>query len=211
MARNPPKTDDTERALDARESRFVDEYLADLNTERAAVAAGYSITTAKSKAYQWVSNGKVKPHVYAEVMRRRQALADRADITAERVLREIAKIGYASMRRFIHIDEYGQPQIDLTETPSDDLDALSEIATETVLERDGTDEDGKPIFNRIRKTKIKLHDKLSALEKLAQHTGVYKQRDEDMAGALARAITDIQERTSRAPIRRDTPPEGDAP
>jgi hypothetical protein len=35
------------------------------------------------------------------------------------------------------------------------------------------DADGKPVFSQVRKTKIKLHDKLAALEKLARYTGVF--------------------------------------
>ena len=118
-------------------------------------------------------------------------------------MKEIAKVGFASMRHVMVIDSDGQPQIDLSSTPYDDLDALLEIQTETVLERDGVGDDGKPAFNRIRKTKIKFHDKLSALEKLAQHTGVYAKRDEDQVNALAQAISEIQARTSKAPILRD--------
>ena len=195
---------ETGRSLDAREARFVDEYLIDLKTERAALAAGYSPSTAKSKAYQWVSNSKVKPHVYAELTRRQIELSEKAQVSAERVLRELANVAFASMRRAMRIDMDGQPQIDLTDTPDGDLDALSEISTETVMERDGVDDEGNPRFIRVRKTKIKFHDKLSALEKLAQRTNFYKQRDDNFANALVSAVAEIQARSSRAPINRGT-------
>lgn len=72
----------------------------------------------------------------------------------------------------------------------------------------------RELFLGVKQTQhgieYKMADKAHALDQLAQRTGVFKQRDEDMAGALARAITDIQERTSRAPIRRDTPPDGES-
>ena len=191
------------KELDAREARFVDEYMLDLNPERAAVAAGYTLNTAKSKSFSWVGNSRSKPHVFAEVQKRKDKLAEKKAISAERVIAEIAKVGFASMRRFVTIDADGQPQINLTDTPDDDLDALSEIQTETVLERDGTDDQGNPQFNRVRKTKIKLYDKLNALEKLAQHTGVYAKRDENIANAFVKAVAEIQARTSRAPIARD--------
>jgi len=186
------------QGLDAKESRFIDEYMIDLNTERAAIAAGYSASMARSKAYQWVSNSKVKPKVTAEINRRKAALSRAAEVTAEDIARELAKVGFASMRRAMRIDMDGQPQINLTATPDDDLDALSEISTETVLERDGVDGAGNPRFIQVRKTKIKFHDKLSALEKLAQRTNFYKQRDDNFASAVA----EIQSRTSRAPINR---------
>lgn len=73
----------------------------------------------------------------------------------------------------------------------------------------------RELFLGVKQTQhgieYKMADKAHALDQLAQRTGVFKQRDEDMANALARAITEIQDRTSRAPIRRDTPPtDGDA-
>lgn len=71
----------------------------------------------------------------------------------------------------------------------------------------------RELFLGVKQTQhgieYKMADKAHALDQLAQRTGVFKQRDENMAGALARAITDIQERTSRAPIRRSAP-EGEA-
>jgi hypothetical protein len=113
------------------------------------------------------------------------------------------------MRQFMHIDVHGQPQINLTDTPDDDLDALSETSTETILEKTGVDADGKPVFAQVRKTKIKLHDKLAALEKLARYTGVYDKETEKAAGAFVDAISDIQSRMSRAPIKRDVSQDGD--
>jgi len=192
------------QGLDAKESRFIDEYMIDLNTERAAVAAGYSASMARSKAYQWVSNSKVKPKVTAEINRRKAALSQAAEVTAEDITRELKKIGFASMRRVMSVDQDGQPQIDLTATPDDDLDALSEVSTETVIERDGVDDEGNPRFNQVRMTKIKFHDKLSALEKLTQRTNFYKQRDDNFASALISAVAELQKRTSRAPINRGT-------
>jgi hypothetical protein len=49
----------------------------------------------------------------------------------------------------------------------------------------------------------------AALEKLARYTGVYDKESEKAAGAVADAISDIQSRMSRAPIRRDVSQDGD--
>jgi phage terminase small subunit len=130
-------------------------------------------------------------------------MIDKIGLTQEMVLAEICKVGFASMRNFMRVDQGGQPQFDLSETPDDDLDSIADVSTETVLERDGVDADGKPVFAQVRKTKIKLHDKLAALEKLARYTGIYDKETEKAAGAFADAIFDIQSRMSRAPIRRD--------
>jgi|GEM_PF-5452673 len=155
---------------------------------------------AKSKAYQWVSNSKAKPHVFAAVQDAKAKRAERTKITADMVIREIAKIGFASMRRFMTIEADGQPRLSLQDTIQDDLDALCEVYTETVMERGGNDENGNPQLNAIRKTKIKLHDKLAALEKLDRHIGVYDTTIASSMNSFAQAIADIQHRTSRAPI-----------
>ncbi len=55
------------RVLDAREKRLVEEYLIGPDPKQAAINAGYSASTAASKAYQWVSICKIKPHVFDAV------------------------------------------------------------------------------------------------------------------------------------------------
>lgn len=195
--------DPSEKPLDARESRFVDEYLIDLDPERAAVAAGYSASTARKKSFSWVvGNGGQKPHVLAAIRKGRAERSERTKITADRVVEELAKVGFASMRRFVRIDSTGQPRIDLSETPEDHLDALSEVQTETVLEPGGME--GEVLH--VRKTKIKLHDKLKALHDLAEHTGVFKESDKNKATALAEAFQQLWARGSKAPLRRGGPP-----
>lgn len=83
------------RGLDKRERVFVEEYLIDLKVERAALAAGYSATMAKTKAYQWVSDGKAKPHVYAAVTEALAKRSEKANITAELVLERLWLIATA--------------------------------------------------------------------------------------------------------------------
>lgn len=81
----PPKPED--KPLDTREEAFVREYMIHLQPMRAALAAGYTLATARTNAYTWTSDNKTKPHVYKAVQ---QALDERAkatEITAEAVLR----------------------------------------------------------------------------------------------------------------------------
>lgn len=83
------------RELDAREKVFVDEYLIDLDPRRAALAAGYSVSMANSKAYQWVSDGKAKPHVYAAAQVRIKEREKRTEITQDLVLQRWWEIANA--------------------------------------------------------------------------------------------------------------------
>jgi phage terminase small subunit len=95
MVKNIPKR------LDAREQRFVEEYLIDLDTERAALAAGYSASVAKSKAYQWVSNGKVKAHVYDAVRAGQKARGDQLEVDSKWVLKRWIEIATADPNELI--------------------------------------------------------------------------------------------------------------
>ena len=80
----------TPNQLDAREQRFVEEYLLDLDPKRSAIAAGYAKTTASTKSFGWVSKSKsTKPHVVAAI---REALAERSErlkIEADWVLQRL--------------------------------------------------------------------------------------------------------------------------
>lgn len=76
------------KALTLQEQLFVDEYLVDMDVPRAALAANYSATVARSKAYTWVSNSQnnPKPHVYAAICARQAELQEKTQITQEMVL-----------------------------------------------------------------------------------------------------------------------------
>jgi phage terminase small subunit len=84
------------RTLDARERRFVDEYLVSLDVARAALAAGYSLSMAKTKAFKWVSESTSKPHVYAAIAEAKAKRAEKVQITAEDVLRRYWAIATAN-------------------------------------------------------------------------------------------------------------------
>lgn len=188
--------------LNTKQETFCREYIVDLNATQAAIRAGYSTKTAKVMGHENLTKPDIQKFI-AVLMDER---GKKTEITAERVVQELAKVAFASMRHFIRVDENGQPQIDLGATDNDNLDALMEVQTETVLESRGSGDERE--FDTIRKTKIKLHNKLGALHELAEHTGVFAKRDKDQANALAEAWAQITQRGSKAPIRRDTQPDG---
>ena len=162
---------------------FSQEYLVDLNATQAAIRAGYAPRSSGTKGHQLLQIVEIANRIQFLMSKRTQ----KTEITAERVIEELAKIGFASMRNFIRIDEDGQPQIDLSDTDDDNLDALSEVQTETVLELLGGG-----TTQSIRKTKIKLHDKLGALRLLAEHTGVFEKRDLRNMSTLADLLAAAQ-------------------
>lgn len=164
------ENDTASKPLDAREQRFVDEYMVDLDVERAAVAAGYSQSMARSKAYQWVSNSKVKPHVFAAIEGRRKALQAETEVTQERIIAELAKIGFANMADYMKADEEGDPHLDFSSLSRDQAAALSEVTVDEFKE--GKDKAART----VRRVKFKLADKRQALCDMGKYLGMFTDR-----------------------------------
>lgn len=139
--------------LTPRQRRFVQEYLIDLNGRQAMRRAGY---TGKNPA-QVASITLRKPAIAAAVKKAMDRRARRTQIAADRVLREYARIAFADIR-------------DITEVKGDALqvkalDALSDDDSAAIAEL--------TIDGRGKGTKIKLHDKRSALDAIARHLGLF--------------------------------------
>lgn len=196
MAKQPPL-----KKINAQDQRFVDEYLVDSKTERAALAAGFAPSTAKTKAYLWVSNRKYKPQVFDRIKEGQEKLSAATMTEAERVRLELARVAFHRMSQVLRVDDYGHPVLDYSACTPEDLDNLSEVSNETVRQRSGeVDENGKPIYHTVKKVKVKNQDKLSALKELARINGMYEKDNTQGLDALAKTIADIQSRGSKAPI-----------
>lgn len=90
-----------------KQTRFVQEYLKDLNATKAAIRAGYSEKTASIIGHENLR----KPKIAAEIQKAQSASAKRNEITSDEVLKHIARIG-------LH-------KVDLSQvTPKDQLRAL---------------------------------------------------------------------------------------
>jgi len=83
--------------LTPKQQAFVNEYLIDLNATQAAIRAGYSVKTAQMIGSENLS----KPIIQEAVQQALDARADRVEITADNVLKEIATIAFAQ----INIDD----------------------------------------------------------------------------------------------------------
>lgn len=71
------------RPLTAKQSRFIDEYMVDMNGAAAAVRCGYSKKTSRAIACELLT----KPHLQAELQRRGAALARELEITRAGVVK----------------------------------------------------------------------------------------------------------------------------
>lgn len=141
--------------LTARQARFVEEYLVDLNATRAARRAGYSAKRCDVIGYE----NLLKPDVRGAIEAAQRERSARTGITADRVVREIAKLALSNLTDVMTWDESGATLIHSAQLSPDAAAAIAEIS-DTRTERGGV-------------LKVKLHNKVAALEQLAKHVGLY--------------------------------------
>jgi phage terminase small subunit len=128
-----------------------------------------------------------KPHIQARIQDIVGKAAAKTDIKVERVLEELARIGFANMLDYVSIGQGGDANLDLTGLTRNTAAAISEIVVDTHNARDGKD------TVVVRRVRFKLLDKRAALVDLGKHLGMFKERaeriDEDGAAATAPAET----------------------
>ncbi len=169
------------KKLDNKEKRFVEEYMIDLKPERAAIEAGYSKTVAHTKAYQWVSNSKIKPHVYEEIMKRFQARSERTKISQDFVLEQLVRMATADIREVVGWKKGSAVFVK-------DSDEISDEAALMISE----------VAQTQHGLRVKTVDRQAALDKLARHLGMYLDRTEhSVSDDLAALLKEI-DGTSRA-------------
>nr|DAO51593.1 MAG TPA: Terminase small subunit [Caudoviricetes sp.] len=142
--------------LTAKQKRFCDEYLIDLNATQAAIRAGYSPKTACEQASRLLANVKVQDEIAIEMAER----SKRTGINQDRVLMEIAKMAFVNIDDVIDLDT---AKVKRTAT-KEDLACIQSVKikpTEFGTERE-----------------IKLCDKKSNLELLGKHLGMFKDKVE---------------------------------
>lgn len=85
--------------LTAKQHRFVDEYLVDLNATQAAIRAGYSADTAGAIGHENLK----KPEIQLALQEARKEQQKRTGITADAVLLEIANVAMADARELVEV------------------------------------------------------------------------------------------------------------
>lgn len=165
--------------LTVRQRTFVSEYMIDLNGTQAAIRAGYSPRTANEQSTRLLA----QVHVADAVARAKADRAKRTGITADRVLRELAAVGFA---RLPDVAKWGEDDLTLADSDAltdDDARAIQSVTqVEKVIKSLGN---GETLMSRERT--IKLHDKVKALTKIGDHLGMWK-KDQDLQGDPLRIV-----------------------
>jgi phage terminase small subunit len=154
--------------LDPREERFVTLYVENPNGTQAAIAAGYAPKSAHVTASRMLRRAKIKD----AIARRNAKLMIELDFTPQRIVREIAKVAGVNMADFVTIDDEGNPHIDLSGVKRRQLAAVGAVEGPII-------EEGRV----VKAPKIKMHDKLKALDMLAKMAKLYPAERLEHTGA----------------------------
>lgn len=139
-----------------KQKRFVEEYLIDLNATQAAIRAGYSPHTAKDIGCENLA----KPNIAAAISQAMAERSRRTGINQDRVLQELARIGFAKITDVVDPDT-AKIRPDASD---DDLACIQSIKIKP--NEFGTERE------------VKLYDKKSALVDLGKHLGLFKDKME---------------------------------
>jgi phage terminase small subunit len=142
--------------------RFCQEYLVDLNATAAYQRAYPSVSdnAARANASRLLTRANVQARV-ADLQAERAA---RTQVTADRVIRELARIGFADMRDYAEWGPRGVRLKDAATLTEDQARAIAEVS--------------ESIGDKSRSQRFKLHDKITALTKLGQHLGLFTEKVE---------------------------------
>ncbi len=193
--------------LTDKQAAFVAEYLIDLNATQAAIRAGYSADTARQQGARLLTNVHIEQAI-AEAQGERSA---RTEITADMVLKELAKIGFADMRKLLKWTG-NLPRMDLDRAEETGEVEISAANFVRLFDSDELGDDIVGAISEISQTKdgalkVKLHDKQAALVNIGRHLGMFTTKIEhsgsvdvnhkvqEDADAFTRSIAGIAART----------------
>lgn len=136
------------KILTNKQSMFVKEYLIDLNATQAAIRAGYSEKTSSRIGPELLGKTWIQSAIQAQMDKR----AAKIEISAEKVLQEIAKMAFANVQDLY--DEYGilKP---ISELPRDVAAAVQSVKVN--------------LTEACAVQEVKLWDKKGSLELLGKH------------------------------------------
>lgn len=170
-----------------RRARFVAAYLLEPNATKAARAAGYTDKNARSQGSRLLTNADI----WRAIAEAREARAARVQVDQDRVVQELAAVGFADMADFLVLGPNGSVTFDWKHLPPGASRAIMELVVDEYTE--GSGEAARP----VRRTKLKLHPKIPALELLARHVGMLIHKHEHTGkdgGPIATTALTAEER-----------------
>jgi phage terminase small subunit len=162
--------------LTPNQSRFVHEYLIDLNATQAAIRAGYSKRGANVQGPTLLANPSIKAAIEAAIGKRDQ----RTEVKADRVIAELALLAFSNVQNF-ETDDHGRVVLASKDIPDDVWRSVSSMKTKITTDKSG---------NVYRDVELRLWSKTEALKMLGQHLAMFveRMRIEDPNGELAKLL-----------------------
>lgn len=141
--------------MTAKQKRFCEEYLIDLNATQAAIRAGYSPESAQQIGAENMSKPVIRARIDTEMAERSR----RTGVNADRVVQELAKIA------FVKATDVIDPN---TATVLDSATEEDKACIASVKFKSSSGESSDSVEREIR-----MCDKLKALELLGKHLGMF--------------------------------------
>ncbi len=156
-------------ALTEQKIKFAERWFETAKGGESAVYAGYSEKTKDQIAYNLLQ----EPEVNEYIQKLREDYKAKNGINAESVLNEYRKIAFSDVRNLLTIDGGLK---DISEIDDDTASSIASIESYEDFNREGE----KLGTNR----KLKLHDKLRALEALSKHLGLFEKDNSQKEKAI---------------------------
>lgn len=162
-------------ALTAKQQRFCEEYLIDLNGTQAAVRAGYSIRTANEQSTRLLA--KVHAQTYIQELKAKRSKD--TEITAAMVLKRLADIAFTDIDTIVQVAETTEKEISYNEegeAKEDEVTRMRVLITPTAkLPRSAI-----AVIAGIKQGRdgieVKTIDQKGALELIGRHLGMWNDK-----------------------------------
>lgn len=139
------------KPLNERQKAFCLEYLIDPNATQAAIRAGYSKNTAHVQGFDLLKNPKIKERLQAV----RKELQNKTNISNAKIINEYIRVAFARLTDFVSLKGNTITVKSFDELSDDQKAAICEIT------------------QKGEYFKVKLHDKLRALDSLSKIFGLF--------------------------------------
>lgn len=149
--------------LNAREYKFVAEYLVSGNAAKAARTAGYSDSSPHT-SQQIGHENMMKPDVFAAIQAGLDMIAARCEVSAEKIIRELAAVAFSSAH---HYEAGSDGALVVAEGAPEEAGLALQVKHRRVTKADGSTE--------TETTYLQL-DKLKALELLGKKLKLWTER-----------------------------------
>jgi phage terminase small subunit len=156
-----------------RHEAFAQALVSGMSLGQANVAAGYRNGNRKAA---WITrqNPKIAARIVElteEKLAAERVARERAqvkfDLSAERILGELAALGLANMLDFVTLDEDGQPHFDIAALTRAQGAAIQELIIDEYVDGRGTG------ARQVKRVRVKLANKTDALNSLGKHLGLF--------------------------------------